>query len=144
VVREHLIEERYERFAGYQTRVLRVAGNGPPLLFLHGSATRLTPGAQSCACSPAGVVLAWRGPPSHGRADALDGTRPMVPQLEEFACLDRRAFGSRSVVDPRFALDYAGHVAPRLARRRLITLLYGLREEALTSRCTPSGSPARG
>ena len=48
-----------------------------------------------------------------------------------------RAFGSRSVVDPQFALDYAGHVAPRLARRRLITLLYGLQEEALTSPLRP-------
>jgi len=52
-----------------------------------------------------------------------------------------RAFGSRSVVDPRFALDYAGHVAPRLARRRLITLLYGLREEALTSPLHPERIP---
>ena len=222
MVREHLIEERIERFAGYQTRVLRVAGSGPPLLFLHG----FTDSADTWR--PVLRLLAGRGRtgvavdmPSHGRADALDGTRPMVPQLEEFAraaarwcggagtivvgnslgglvglllaersaalggvvgvcpagldyspwMLARaaqlssptrrravaaaltvapvwltaraarvsigRAFGSRSVVDPQFALDYAGHVAPRLARRRLITLLYGLQEEALTSPLQP-------
>jgi pimeloyl-ACP methyl ester carboxylesterase len=221
-LREHLIEERYERFAGYGTRVLRVAGAGPPLLFLHGFSD------SADTWRPVLRLLAGRGRagvavdlPSHGRADALDGTRPMVPQLEEFAhaaavwcgssgtvvvgnslgglvgllLAERpgtlggvvgvcpaglgyspwmlasaarlssparrralaaaltaapvwltgraarvsigRAFGDRAGVDPRFALDYAGHVAPRAARRRLLALLYGLHAEARTSPLRP-------
>lgn len=82
-----VIEERYERFAGYRTRVLRVAGDGPPLLLLHGF------------------------------TDSADTWRPAL----------------RLLAGPHFAVDYAAHVAPRLARRRLITLLYGQREEALVS-----------
>jgi len=221
-VREHLIEERYERFAGYHTRVLRVAGNGPPLLFLHGfsdSADTWRPVLRLLAGRARTAVAVDL--PSHGRADALDDTRPMIPQLTEFAqaaadwcgvpgsvvvgnslgglvglllaersgtlggvvgvcpagldyspwMLARaaqlrtparrkavaaalgvapvwltaraargsigRAFGPGADVDPRFALDYAGHVAPRLARRRLLSLLYGLREEAVISPLRP-------
>ena len=221
-MREHLIEERYERFAGYHTRVLRVAGNGPPLLFLHGfsdSADTWRPVLRLLAGRARTAVAVDL--PSHGRADALDDTRPMIPQLTEFAqaaadwcgvpgsvvvgnslgglvglllaersgtlggvvgvcpagldyspwMLARaaqlrtparrkavaaalgvapvwltaraargsigRAFGPGADVDPRFALDYAGHVAPRLARRRLLSLLYGLREEAVISPLRP-------
>jgi pimeloyl-ACP methyl ester carboxylesterase len=219
--REHLVEEHYERFAGYRTRVLRVAGNGPPLLLLHGFSD------SADAWRPVLRVLAGRARaavavdlPSHGRADALDDGRAMLPQLTAFTeaaavwcgpgtvlagnslgglvgllLAERsealggvvgvcpagfgysrlmlagaaqlrtparrravamllgvppvwltaraarasigRAFGERVGVDPRYALDYAGNVAPRLARRRLLALLYGLHQEALVSPLRP-------
>jgi len=221
-VREHLIEERYERFAGYRTRVLRVAGNGPPLLLLHGfsdSADTWRPVLRLLAGQARAAVAVDL--PSHGRADALDGARPMLPQLVEFAeaaarwcdssgtvavgnslgglvslllaersdalagvvgvCpagLDYspwmqarraqlgspvrrwavaaavsvppvwltaqlaratigRACADRGDVAAGFTSAYAGHLAPRLARRRLLALLYGLREEAVISPLHP-------
>jgi pimeloyl-ACP methyl ester carboxylesterase len=221
-VREPLVEERYQQFAGYRTRVLRVAGEGPPLLLLHGfsdSADTWRPVLRLLAGQGRAAVAVDM--PSHGQADALDAARPMIPQLAEFAraavrwcdspgtvvvgnslgglvslllaehpeapagvvgvCpaglaysslmsvgakrltspamrravavalgvapvyLTRRvaqagigrAFGDRRDIDPRFAIDYAGHVKSRLARRRLLSLLYALREEAVVSPLHP-------
>ena len=148
-VREHLIEERYERFAGYSTRVLRVAGNGPPTLFLHGFSD------SADTWRPVLRLLAGRGRagvavdlPSHGRADALDAARPMIPQLERFARAASEWCGVPGTVVVGNSLgglvglllaersEALGGVVG-VARRRLITLLYGLREEAMVSPLRP-------
>jgi len=80
------IVERAATFAGYRTRVLEVAGQGPPFLLLHGfsdSADTWWPLLQH---------LARRGRraravdlPSHGCADGLDPYLPALPQLVAFA-----------------------------------------------------------
>ncbi|MDT7682861.1 MAG: hypothetical protein QOG57_3171 [Pseudonocardiales bacterium] len=225
--REHLVEERYERFAGYRTRVLRVAGNGPPLLLLHGFSD------SADAWRPVLRVLAGRARaavavdlPSHGRADSLDDSRPMLPQLTAFTeaaavwcgpgtvlagnslgglvgllLAERsealggvvgvcpaglgysrlmlagaaqlrtparrravamllgvppvwltaraarasigRAFGERAGVDPRYALDYAGNVAPRLAAAGCSRCCTGCSRRRSCHRCGRNGSAAR-
>jgi pimeloyl-ACP methyl ester carboxylesterase len=48
-----------------------------------------------------------------------------------------RACGDRRRMDRAFPAEYAGHVKTRLARRRLLTLLYALREEAVVSPLQP-------
>jgi pimeloyl-ACP methyl ester carboxylesterase len=48
-----------------------------------------------------------------------------------------RACGDRRGIDRDFPADYAGHVKSRVARRRLLTLLYALREEAVVSPMRP-------
>jgi pimeloyl-ACP methyl ester carboxylesterase len=221
-VREEAIEEGYRQFAGYRTRVLRVAGDGPPLLLLHGfsdSADTWRPVLRLLARTGRAAVAVDM--PSHGHADGLHAGRPVIPQLADFAreavrwcdsagtvvagnslgglvslrlaegpsapagvvgvcpagltysrllttgatrlsrpALRRavavalgaapvfltdqvaRAGVGRACADPRgldpaFRLAYAGHVKSRSARRQLLGLLYGLREEVA------DGSPLR-
>jgi pimeloyl-ACP methyl ester carboxylesterase len=218
VLRDPAIEERYEEIAGFRTRVLRVTGQGSPLLLLHGfpdSADTWRPVLRLLAVHGRAAVAVDL--PSHGKADPLHQSRPMVEQLAEFVgeaarwCdLTRtvvvgnslggmlgllvaeqpstlagvvgvcpggmdytqrlrtvgqvlgkparqraiatavgaapvwlvrgaarrfvgRAFFDHAGTDPEFAADYARHVAPRLARRHLFTLLCRLGEEAIVS-----------
>lgn len=220
--REHLVEESDAELAGFRTRVLRVSGRGAPLLLLHGysdSADTWRPVLRQLAGQGRSAVAVDL--PSHGRADPLGGTRPMLAQLTEFVLAAVRwcdhpgtvvvgnslggmvgllaaeehgapagvvgvcpagfgyspwmmaravqltrpgrrqalavamtvapvwlvaraarasvggAFADRGGVDPQFAFDYAGHIAPRHARRRLLALLYGLHAEALESPLRP-------
>src|SRR3954451_18390578 len=106
---EPLVEHRLTP-AGYETRVLELEGEGPPLLLLHGWAdsadtwrlvldrlARRGPAARSRR--PPGVGgaraparLARRGRralavalPGFGAADGLERIGPMLPQLDRFA-----------------------------------------------------------
>ncbi|WP_028932485.1 alpha/beta fold hydrolase [Pseudonocardia spinosispora] len=221
-MREHLIEESRDTFAGFRTRVLSVAGDSPPLVLLHGfsdSADTWRPVLRALAVRGRAAIAVDM--PSHGTADPLHGDRPMLTQLTDFALdvVRRRdhpgtivagnslggmvgllaaetpgvlagvvgvcpagfsyspwmlanaqrltgpgrrralaaasavapawlvartarafisgAFADRGAVDPRFAFDYAAHVAPRRARRNLLALLYGLSSEAMDSPIHP-------
>jgi pimeloyl-ACP methyl ester carboxylesterase len=79
------IDERRERVAGWRTRLLQVDGDGPRLILLHGfsdSADTWRPLLRLLAqrgCAATAVDL-----PSHGLADSLDGSRPVLPQFNRF------------------------------------------------------------
>lgn len=219
VSRDPRIAEEYERFLGFDTRVLRVDGAGPPLLLLHGfsgSADTWRPVLRLLFDQGRAAVAVDL--PSHGRTDALRPGEPVIPQLERFtrevakwcggtrtvivgnslggllallvaeqsegavagvvavcpaglgyspsslAWLRRlegpgrwRVFAAAFVMAPvpltkwavrriadrafpeppgqntGFSVDYAGHIAPRVARRTLLALSEALRNEAVTS-----------
>src|SRR3954452_10212895 len=80
-----LLEYR-ERFGGYETRVLELEGDGPPLVFFHGYADsadtwRLTLDELARRDRHALAVDL----PGFGRADRLKRDTPVLPQLDRFA-----------------------------------------------------------
>jgi pimeloyl-ACP methyl ester carboxylesterase len=77
--------EHQQSFAGYETRVLELEGEGPPILMFHGYADSADTWRQALA------LLARRGQravavdlPGFGAADPLSH-EPILPQLDEFA-----------------------------------------------------------
>jgi pimeloyl-ACP methyl ester carboxylesterase len=114
---EPLFEHR-QTFAGYDTRVLELEGDGPPILMVHGYADSADTWRQSLA------LLSRRGQravavdlPGFGAADPLS-PQEILPQLDEFAAGAVRYAAGR----PRQPVVVVGNslggcVALRLAER---------------------------
>jgi pimeloyl-ACP methyl ester carboxylesterase len=109
------ISEHVERHAGFMTRTLTVAGQGPAFLLLHG----LSDSADTWR--PLLRELANRGRratavdlPSHGRADPLHVGQPNLVQLVDFAEAAATALGPGTVV---VGNSLGGTVALLLAER---------------------------
>jgi pimeloyl-ACP methyl ester carboxylesterase len=117
IVIEPLFEHR-RRFGGYETRVLELEGEGPPLLMLHGYADSADTWRQSLA------LLARRGHraiavdlPGFGDADPLLRA-PVLPQYDVFAAdALRYAAGRRHRPVITVGNSLGGCVALRLAER---------------------------
>jgi pimeloyl-ACP methyl ester carboxylesterase len=114
--------EHRTTLAGFQTRVLELEGEGPPLVFFHGYADSADTWRETLA------LLARRGRravavdlPGFGMADNLTDGR-ILPQLDEFSNAALRYFaprGRRAIVVGNslggcVALRLAGHRHPRL------------------------------
>ncbi|HEY5189537.1 MAG TPA: alpha/beta fold hydrolase [Solirubrobacteraceae bacterium] len=114
---EPLFEHR-PTLAGYETRVLELEGDGPPIVFFHGYADSADTWRQALD------LLARQGRraiafdlPGFGDADALTGD-PILPQLDEFAIAAVR-YASGRARKPVIAVgnSLGGCVVLRLAER---------------------------
>jgi pimeloyl-ACP methyl ester carboxylesterase len=108
--------EHRRSFAGYETRLLELEGDGIPLLFFHGYADSADTWRQTLA------LLARQGRravavdlPGFGTADRLE-PEPILPQLDEFAAAATRYVAGRPR-QPVIAVgnSLGGCVALRLA-----------------------------
>ncbi len=114
---EPLFEHR-RSFAGYETRVLELEGEGPPMLLLHGYADSADTWRQALA------LLARRGQravaidlPGFGEADRL-GASEILPQYDAFAAEALRYVGGRPRQDVIVVGNsLGGCVGLRLAER---------------------------
>jgi pimeloyl-ACP methyl ester carboxylesterase len=110
--------EHRRRFAGYDTRVLELEGEGPPILMIHGYADSADTWRQSLALLARGGRRAVAVDlPGFGAADRLRPD-PVLPQLDEFAAAALAYAGGR----PRRGVVAVGNslggcVAMRLAER---------------------------
>jgi pimeloyl-ACP methyl ester carboxylesterase len=87
-----LVEYR-DRFGGFETRVLELEGDGPPLVFLHGYADsadtwRLVL-AELAKRDRRAIAFDF---PGFGRADRLSRDEPVLPQLDRFTAAVLRSF----------------------------------------------------
>ena len=115
---EPLFEHR-QSFAGYETRVLELEGDGPPILMFHGYADSADTWRQALALlSRHGQRAVAVDLPGFGAADPLSH-QPILPQLDEFAAGAVRYAAGR----PRQPVVVVGNslggcVALRLAERQ--------------------------
>ena len=114
---EPLFEHR-RTFAGYETRVLELEGDGPPRLMIHGYADSADTWRLSLA------LMAKRGQraiavdlPGFGRADPL-AQGPLLPQFDAFIA-DAAAYAAGRPRRPVIAVgnSLGGCIALRLAER---------------------------
>jgi pimeloyl-ACP methyl ester carboxylesterase len=108
--------EHRRRFAGYETRVLELEGDGTPIILFHGFADSADTWRQALA------LIARRGRraiavdlPGFGTADPLDDG-PILPQLDEFALAAVR-YLSRSEPVIAAGNSLGGCVVLRMAQR---------------------------
>ncbi len=87
--------EHRRTFAGYETRVLELEGDGVPIVLFHGFADSADTWRQALA------LIARRGRraiavdlPGYGTADPLHNG-PILPQLDEFALAAVRYVGRK-------------------------------------------------
>jgi pimeloyl-ACP methyl ester carboxylesterase len=110
--------EHRRTFAGYETRVLELEGDGPPLLLIHGYADSADTWRQALdRLARAGQRAVAVDLPGFGAADPLS-PEPILPQLDAFAADALRYSGGR----PRERAVVCGNslggcVALRLAER---------------------------
>jgi pimeloyl-ACP methyl ester carboxylesterase len=108
--------EHRRRFAGYESRVLELEGDGPPIVLFHGYADSADTWRQTLALlARSGRRAVAVDLPGFGAADRL-GPAPILPQLDSFGHAVLRYAGGRSPV-VAVGNSLGGALSLRLAER---------------------------